>query len=152
MLACSAQRAVFHIQVLPVSAGELEEITANAGCRASPLLCLSQDSLVDFLRPVRIQLPLPPGVTGQFIPKIGKEKCRMWKIMSDKLGILFASPVNNKACGFSCGNSKVCLLSEWWCRVVAAEGSSDPADQHWASQTSSTGWENGLAYGLLCWV
>uniref|UniRef100_A0A8D0FX27 P53-induced death domain protein 1 n=1 Tax=Strix occidentalis caurina TaxID=311401 RepID=A0A8D0FX27_STROC len=42
----------------------IEELTADAGCRASPLLCLSQDSLVDFLRPVRIQLPLPPGVTG----------------------------------------------------------------------------------------
>ncbi|NWW45144.1 PIDD1 protein, partial [Pedionomus torquatus] len=52
------------LQVLPVSAEEIEEITADAGCRASPLLCLSQDSLLDFLRPVRIQLPLPPGVTG----------------------------------------------------------------------------------------
>ncbi|NXG74417.1 PIDD1 protein, partial [Baryphthengus martii] len=52
------------LQVLPVSAEEMEEITADPGCRASPLLCLSQDSLVDFLRPVRIQLPLPPGVTG----------------------------------------------------------------------------------------
>ncbi|XP_027640823.1 p53-induced death domain-containing protein 1 isoform X1 [Falco biarmicus] len=52
------------LQVLPVSAEEIEEITADAGCRASPLLCLSQDSLVDFLRPVRIQLPLPPGLTG----------------------------------------------------------------------------------------
>ncbi|NXT47684.1 PIDD1 protein, partial [Pluvianellus socialis] len=52
------------LQVLPVSAEEMEEITADAGCRASPLLCLSQDSLLDFLRPVRIQLPLPPGVTG----------------------------------------------------------------------------------------
>lgn len=113
-----------------MSAGELEEITADAGCRASPLLCLSQDSLLDFLRPVRIQLPLPPGVTGQLIPKIGKEKCHMWKTMPGKLGILFASPVYNKSCCFSCGNSKVCLLSEWWYRVVGAEGSSDPADQH----------------------
>ncbi|NXS21795.1 PIDD1 protein, partial [Mystacornis crossleyi] len=52
------------LQVLPVSAEEIEEITSNAGCRASPLLCLSQDSTVDFLKPVRIQLPLPPGVTG----------------------------------------------------------------------------------------
>ncbi|NXK21761.1 PIDD1 protein, partial [Arenaria interpres] len=57
------------LQVLPVSAEEIEEITADAGCRASPLLCLSQDSLLDFLRPVRIQLPLPPGITGQFIPR-----------------------------------------------------------------------------------
>uniref|UniRef100_A0A8C4WAG7 P53-induced death domain protein 1 n=1 Tax=Gopherus evgoodei TaxID=1825980 RepID=A0A8C4WAG7_9SAUR len=31
---------------------------------AGPLLCLSQNSTVDFLRPVKIQLPLPPGVTG----------------------------------------------------------------------------------------
>ncbi|NXF03699.1 PIDD1 protein, partial [Smithornis capensis] len=52
------------MQVLPISAEDIEEITANAECRASPLLCLSQDSLVDFLKPVRIQLPLPPGVTG----------------------------------------------------------------------------------------
>ncbi|NXM68667.1 PIDD1 protein, partial [Serilophus lunatus] len=52
------------MQVLPISAEDAEEITANAECRASPLLCLSQDSLVDFLKPVRIQLPLPPGVTG----------------------------------------------------------------------------------------
>uniref|UniRef100_A0A8C3QIM8 P53-induced death domain protein 1 n=1 Tax=Cyanoderma ruficeps TaxID=181631 RepID=A0A8C3QIM8_9PASS len=43
---------------------EIQEITANAECRASPLLYLSQDSTVDFLKPVRIQLPLPPGVTG----------------------------------------------------------------------------------------
>ncbi|XP_062432604.1 p53-induced death domain-containing protein 1 isoform X1 [Rhea pennata] len=52
------------LQVLPVSAEEIEEVTADAGCRASPLLCLSQDCPVDFLRPVRIQLPLPLGVTG----------------------------------------------------------------------------------------
>ncbi|NWS22896.1 PIDD1 protein, partial [Pachyramphus minor] len=52
------------MQVLHVPANEIDKITANAGCRASPLLCLSQDSLVDFLSPVTIQLPLPPGVTG----------------------------------------------------------------------------------------
>ncbi|NXA07166.1 PIDD1 protein, partial [Sapayoa aenigma] len=52
------------MQVLLISAEDIEKITANAECRASPLLCLSQDCLVDFLRPVRIQLPLPPGVTG----------------------------------------------------------------------------------------
>ncbi|NWV17526.1 PIDD1 protein, partial [Origma solitaria] len=52
------------LQVLPVSAEEIEEITANAGCRASPLLYLSQDATADFLKPVRIQLPLPSGVTG----------------------------------------------------------------------------------------
>uniref|UniRef100_K7FNZ2 P53-induced death domain protein 1 n=1 Tax=Pelodiscus sinensis TaxID=13735 RepID=K7FNZ2_PELSI len=52
------------LQVLPVSAEELEEITDDPESRASPLLCLSQNSTLDFLRPVKIQLPLPPGVTG----------------------------------------------------------------------------------------
>lgn len=81
---CSAHRAVCHIQVLPVSAEEIQEITANAGCRASPLLYLSQDSAVDFLKPVRIQLPLPPGVTGQLIPKIDKGKCHIWKTTNSR--------------------------------------------------------------------
>lgn len=84
---CSAHRAALHIQVLPVSAEEIAELTADAGCRASPLLCLSQDSLVDFLKPVRIQLPLPFGVTGQFIPKIGTEKLCVekskWQAIAD---------------------------------------------------------------------
>uniref|UniRef100_A0A8C0HFA3 P53-induced death domain protein 1 n=1 Tax=Chelonoidis abingdonii TaxID=106734 RepID=A0A8C0HFA3_CHEAB len=39
-------------------------ITDDPESRAGPLLCLSQNSTVDFLRPVKIQLPLPPGVTG----------------------------------------------------------------------------------------
>jgi len=68
----------------------------------------------------------------------------MWKTTNGKLGILFISRVNDKAYCFSCRNSRVCLLSEWWCRVVGAEGSSGRADQRWASQTSSTSWDNGL--------
>ncbi|XP_034624667.1 LOW QUALITY PROTEIN: p53-induced death domain-containing protein 1 [Trachemys scripta elegans] len=52
------------LQVLPVSAEDLAEITDDPESRAGPLLCLSQNSTVDFLRPVKIQLPLPPGVTG----------------------------------------------------------------------------------------
>ncbi|NXK96589.1 PIDD1 protein, partial [Formicarius rufipectus] len=52
------------MQVLPVSAEQVGEILIKEECLASPLLCLSQDSLADFLKPVRIQLPLPPGITG----------------------------------------------------------------------------------------
>ncbi|XP_061466025.1 p53-induced death domain-containing protein 1 isoform X4 [Rhineura floridana] len=52
------------LQVLPVSAEELQEITDDPETLASPLLCLSQNSNVDFLQPVKIQLPLPPGITG----------------------------------------------------------------------------------------
>uniref|UniRef100_A0A8C2U6M0 P53-induced death domain protein 1 n=1 Tax=Coturnix japonica TaxID=93934 RepID=A0A8C2U6M0_COTJA len=49
---------------LQVRMPEKKEPLDAAANLSSPLLCLSQDSLVDFLRPVRIQLPLPPGVTG----------------------------------------------------------------------------------------
>ncbi|XP_042315196.1 p53-induced death domain-containing protein 1 [Sceloporus undulatus] len=52
------------LQVLPVSAEEIQEITEDSETVASPLLFLSQNSTVDFLQPVKIQLPLPPGVTG----------------------------------------------------------------------------------------
>uniref|UniRef100_A0ACB8G465 Uncharacterized protein n=1 Tax=Sphaerodactylus townsendi TaxID=933632 RepID=A0ACB8G465_9SAUR len=51
-------------KVLPVSKEELLEITDDPETVASPLLCLSQNSTVDFLQPIKIQLPLPPGVTG----------------------------------------------------------------------------------------
>uniref|UniRef100_A0A8C3IJH5 P53-induced death domain protein 1 n=1 Tax=Chrysemys picta bellii TaxID=8478 RepID=A0A8C3IJH5_CHRPI len=49
---------------LQVCVHELAEITDDPESKAGPLLCLSQNSTVDFLRPVKIQLPLPPGVTG----------------------------------------------------------------------------------------
>ncbi|CAI5763200.1 p53-induced death domain-containing protein 1 [Podarcis lilfordi] len=52
------------LQVLPVSSEDLQEITNDPETVASPLLCLSQNSSIDFLQPVQIQLPLPPGVTG----------------------------------------------------------------------------------------
>ncbi|XP_072841719.2 p53-induced death domain-containing protein 1 [Pogona vitticeps] len=52
------------LQVLPVSAKELRDITEDPETVASPLLYLSQNSTVDFLQPIKIQLPLPPGVTG----------------------------------------------------------------------------------------
>ncbi|XP_043915704.1 p53-induced death domain-containing protein 1 [Protopterus annectens] len=52
------------MQVLPISAQELCEITEDQDSIVSPLVCLSQNTNTDFLKPVKIQLPLPPGVTG----------------------------------------------------------------------------------------
>lgn len=103
---CSALCAVCHIQVLPVSAEEIQEITANAGCRASPLLYLSQDSMVDFLKPVRIQLPLPPGVTGQLIPKIDEEKCHVWKTTNGKREFCFPVLLLIKLAAFPAGTAR----------------------------------------------
>lgn len=52
------------MQVLPVAMEELHELTDDQDSLASPLLCLSQNSADNFLKPVKIQLPLPSGITG----------------------------------------------------------------------------------------
>ncbi|XP_069480125.1 p53-induced death domain-containing protein 1 [Ambystoma mexicanum] len=57
------------MQVLPITQKELQEITDDPESTASPLLCLSQSSAINFLKPVKIQLPLPPGVTGHSLER-----------------------------------------------------------------------------------
>ncbi|XP_042762076.1 p53-induced death domain-containing protein 1 isoform X3 [Panthera leo] len=53
-----------YMQVVRVASGELRALLEEPGAAASPLLCLSQSGPPSFLRPVTVQLPLPPGVTG----------------------------------------------------------------------------------------
>ncbi|KAM5138505.1 p53-induced death domain-containing protein 1 isoform 1-T2 [Mantella aurantiaca] len=57
------------MQVLPVSRKLLRETTGDDVSSTSPLLCLSQNSTDNFLHPVKIQLPLPPGVTGDTLDR-----------------------------------------------------------------------------------
>ncbi|XP_064423974.1 p53-induced death domain-containing protein 1 [Latimeria chalumnae] len=52
------------MQVLQVSAEEIQEMAEDSDSITSPLVCLSQSSTANFLKPVKIQLPLPPGVTA----------------------------------------------------------------------------------------
>ncbi|XP_072277800.1 p53-induced death domain-containing protein 1 [Pyxicephalus adspersus] len=60
---------MIRMQVLPVSRKLLQEITGDSSSSTSPLLCLSQSSTDNFLHPVKIQLPLPPGVTGDTLDR-----------------------------------------------------------------------------------
>ncbi|XP_068116371.1 p53-induced death domain-containing protein 1 [Hyperolius riggenbachi] len=57
------------MQVLPIGRTLLRKITGDNESSTSPLLCLSQSSTDNFLRPVNIQLPLPPGVTGDTLDR-----------------------------------------------------------------------------------
>ncbi|XP_020835001.1 p53-induced death domain-containing protein 1 isoform X2 [Phascolarctos cinereus] len=57
----TAEPRHIRMQVVRVSGWALGEDSEAA---VSPLLCLSQDSPHDFLCPVTVQLPLPPGITG----------------------------------------------------------------------------------------
>lgn len=51
-----------------VAGQELQTLLQEPGAAVSPLLCLSQSSPFSFLRPVIVQLPLPPGITGRRRP------------------------------------------------------------------------------------
>lgn len=128
---CSSLCVASYAQVLPVSAEEIAELTADAGCKASPLLCLSQDSLVDFLRPVRIQLPLPLGVTGQFILKIGEQE-HCVENSKQQAGHFVWLNVNNQLALSAEAARYICVLGAG--AVLRAEGSWSPAGQRWASQ------------------
>ncbi|KAG8438035.1 hypothetical protein GDO86_008643 [Hymenochirus boettgeri] len=55
------------LQVLQVSPTDLQMLIGDSHSTSSPLLCLSQSSSTNFLCPVKIQLPLPPGVTGDTV-------------------------------------------------------------------------------------
>uniref|UniRef100_A0A8D0WI12 p53-induced death domain-containing protein 1 n=1 Tax=Sus scrofa TaxID=9823 RepID=A0A8D0WI12_PIG len=52
------------MQVVRVGSRELPALLREPEAAASPLLCLSQSGPLSFLRPVTVQLPLPPGITG----------------------------------------------------------------------------------------
>lgn len=52
-------------QVVRVGSRELPALLREPEAAASPLLCLSQSGPLSFLRPVTVQLPLPPGITGE---------------------------------------------------------------------------------------
>nr|KAF6267967.1 p53-induced death domain protein 1 [Pipistrellus kuhlii] len=52
------------MQVVRMAGRELRALLGEPQAAVSPLLCLSQSGPPGFLRPVTVQLPLPPGVTG----------------------------------------------------------------------------------------
>ncbi|XP_019486662.1 PREDICTED: p53-induced death domain-containing protein 1 [Hipposideros armiger] len=52
------------MQVVRMAGRELQALLQEPGASVSPLLCLSQSDPSSFLRPVTVQLPLPPGITG----------------------------------------------------------------------------------------
>lgn len=55
----------FSIQVVHMAGLELRALLEESEAAVSPLLCLSQSGPPSFLQPVTVQLPLPPGVTGE---------------------------------------------------------------------------------------
>lgn len=56
-------------QVVHMADRELQALLGEPTAAVSPLLCLSQSGPSGFLRPVTVQLPLPPGITGERWPR-----------------------------------------------------------------------------------
>ncbi|XP_056137885.1 p53-induced death domain-containing protein 1 [Lampris incognitus] len=55
------------LEVLQVSVSEVQVMCGDPQASVSPLLCLSQTPSINFLLPVKVQVPLPPGVTGHMV-------------------------------------------------------------------------------------
>ncbi|KAM9816115.1 p53-induced death domain-containing protein 1-like isoform 1-T1 [Syngnathus typhle] len=65
----TSQTRTITLQVLQVSVSEVQVLCGDPQASVSPLLCLSQTPSMHFLQPVKVQVPLPPGVTGHTIDK-----------------------------------------------------------------------------------
>ncbi|XP_072291276.1 p53-induced death domain-containing protein 1 isoform X2 [Eucyclogobius newberryi] len=57
------------LQVLPASPSEVQSLCGDPQATVSPLLCLSQTPNKNFLQPVKVQIPLPAGVTGHSVDR-----------------------------------------------------------------------------------
>ncbi|XP_041853815.1 p53-induced death domain-containing protein 1 isoform X2 [Melanotaenia boesemani] len=60
----TVQTRTVTLQVVQVSELEVQTVCGDPQARVSPLLCLSQTPSLHFLQPVKVQIPLPPGVSG----------------------------------------------------------------------------------------
>ncbi|XP_034032246.1 p53-induced death domain-containing protein 1 [Thalassophryne amazonica] len=65
----TVQTRVITLQVLCVSLSEVQSLCGDPHASVSPLLCLSQTPSIHFLQPVKVQVPLPSGVTGHTVDK-----------------------------------------------------------------------------------
>lgn len=63
----TVQTRTITLQVLQVSVSEVQALCGDPQARVSPLLCLTQTPNIQFLQPVKVQVPLPSGVTGHTV-------------------------------------------------------------------------------------
>ncbi|XP_041652470.1 p53-induced death domain-containing protein 1 [Cheilinus undulatus] len=63
----TVQTRTITLQVLQVSVSEVQALCGDPQASASPLLCLSQTPSIQFLLPIKVQIPLPSGVTGHTV-------------------------------------------------------------------------------------
>ncbi|XP_077424683.1 p53-induced death domain-containing protein 1 [Vanacampus margaritifer] len=65
----TSQTRTVTLQVLQVSVSEVQALCGDPQASVSPLICLSQNPSMHFLQPIKVQVPLPPGITGHTVDK-----------------------------------------------------------------------------------
>ncbi|XP_068168401.1 p53-induced death domain-containing protein 1 isoform X2 [Antennarius striatus] len=63
----TSQTCNITLQVLHVSVSEVQTLCGDTQTSVSPLLCLSQTPTTDFLQRIKVQIPLPSGITGHTV-------------------------------------------------------------------------------------
>ncbi|XP_035521612.1 p53-induced death domain-containing protein 1 [Morone saxatilis] len=63
----TVQTRAITLQVLQVPVSEVQALCGDPQASVSPLLCLSQTPSIHFLQPIKVQVPLPSGVTGHTV-------------------------------------------------------------------------------------
>ncbi|XP_047451622.1 p53-induced death domain-containing protein 1 [Mugil cephalus] len=63
----TVQTRTITLQVLKVSLSEVQVLCGDPQASVSPLVCLSQTPSMHFLQPVKVQIPLPSGITGHTV-------------------------------------------------------------------------------------
>ncbi|XP_019933990.2 p53-induced death domain-containing protein 1 [Paralichthys olivaceus] len=92
---CTAQTRTITLQVLQVSVSEVQMLCGDPQARVSPLLCLSQTPNMHFLQPIKVQIPLPPGVTGHTVDETrlhvlhGDPTAQTWTDITSQVSLCF---------------------------------------------------------------
>ncbi|XP_029290753.1 p53-induced death domain-containing protein 1 [Cottoperca gobio] len=63
----TVQTRTITLQVLQVSVSEVQALCGDPQATVSPLICLSQTPSQHFLQPIKVQVPLPSGITGHTV-------------------------------------------------------------------------------------
>ncbi|XP_060933212.1 p53-induced death domain-containing protein 1 [Limanda limanda] len=92
---CTAQPRTITLQVMQVSVSEVQALCGDPQARVSPLLCLSQTPNMQFLQPIKVQIPLPPGVTGYTVDETclhvlhGDPTAQTWTDITSQVSLCF---------------------------------------------------------------
>uniref|UniRef100_A0A9J8BZU6 P53-induced death domain protein 1 n=1 Tax=Cyprinus carpio carpio TaxID=630221 RepID=A0A9J8BZU6_CYPCA len=133
---CTTETRTVTMQVLQVALSEVQEPTGDPHASASPMLCLSQTPSMHFLQPIRVQIPLPPGVTGHMVDMSrlhlmhGDPTAHTWTDITAQVSLYVTHiyavfSITNFSC-LSCISAMYHRLKQFRVRFLALQRKNDP--------------------------